>query len=197
MKRTLITLVLIIVICAIIPGAIAADDIVKQVSDLTIAVPTPGSAMLGTSGSMSQFVQNLNEAAYNIVALFNQVMGLLGMSNTTATQNIQTALKTGHQLNGGSLSTGTPAPQPGSTPGPNSGTIMIQTTPGGVQVFIDGELRGSTPEDPGKVLVINGISIGSHSLDLRKQGYSSAQETIQVNPGSWAVLVKTLQAAPG
>lgn len=191
MKSHLNIFVMVIVASVIIPGAFAAEDLVKTASGLSIAVPTTGTAIMGSNESMHQYQGYLDDSANNLVAFFMQVMALLGMSNTNATLNMQNTLQKG--IHHGTTTTSTTS-SPNSEPEP--GSIMIRTKPGGVQVFVDGQYKGSTPEDSSKVLMINGIPIGSHTLDLRKPGYTYAQEIIPVSNGNWVVLFEELQTAP-
>ena len=182
--------------CFVTPGVLAADDIVKKASDLTIAVPTRGSAAMGTNELMYEFHGYLLDSANNLIAFFMQIMELFGMSNSEGAQKMQdtfqSGMSQGYGLKGGAQKT--PAIFPTVIPKP--GSILIRTTPGGVQVYIDDQYKGSTPEDSAKVLVINEVPIGSHSLDLRKLGYTFATENIQVSDGDWIVFVKELQAVP-
>jgi hypothetical protein len=196
MNRTRILFAIIIVACYLSPGALAADDILKKASDLTIAVPTRGSAMLGTNESMNEFHGYLLDSANNLIAFFMQIMELFGMSNSEGALKMQDTFQSGMQQGYGLKGSAQKTPTISPTAIPNPGSMMIRTIPGGVQVYINDQYKGSTPEDSKKVLVINEVAIGSHSLDLRKSGYAFATETIQVNAGDWIIFVKELHAVP-
>lgn len=196
MKATGIILAIIIVVCFITPGVVAADDIVKKASDLTLPVPTRGSAILGTNESMNEYQGSLLDAANSLIAFFTQIMSLFGMSDTVGTQNMQDTFQRGMPLAYASSSGAQMSPSISQTPTPKPGSIMLRTNPGGVQVFVDDQYKGTTPEDSSKVLVINGIPIGSHYLDLRKPGYTFKRESVQVSDGNWIVFFKELQAVP-
>jgi len=196
MKVAGIIFTIVIVACFVTPGVLAADDIIKKASDLTLPVPTRGSAMLGTNESMNEYRGSLLDSANSLIAFFMQIMSLFGMSDAAGTQNMMDTFQSGipQGYGSGSNTQNTPVISPTATPKP--GSIMLRTTPGGVQVFIDDQYEGSTPDDSSKVLVINDIPIGSHYLDLRKPGYTFKRENIQVNDGNWIVFFKELQAVP-
>ncbi len=196
MKVAGIIFTIIIAASFVTPGVLAAEDIVKKASDLTLPVPTRGSAVLGTNESIIEYHGSLLDSANSLIAFFMQIMSLFGMSDSAVTQNMQDTFQSGLPLGYGSTGRAQKTPIVNPTAAPKPGSIMIRTFPGGVQVYVDDQYMGSTPEDSTKVLVINSIPIGSHSLDLRKSGYIFAKESIQVNAGNWIVLFKELQAVP-
>ncbi len=152
--------------------------------------------MLGTNESMTEFRGSLFDSANNLIAFSMQVLGLFGMPNTDISQKMHDTFQSGIQQGAGFTGGAQKPPTISPAAVPKPGSIMIRTTPGGVQVYIDDQYKGSTPEDSTKVLIINEIPVGSHSLDLRKPGYASSQEIIPVDEGNWIVLIKELHAAP-
>lgn len=58
-----------------------------------------------------------------------------------------------------------------------TGSVSVQTSPSGAAIFIDGVRLGISPA------TIPGISPGSHTLVLRRDGYSDLSVPISVNGG--------------
>ncbi len=71
------------------------------------------------------------------------------------------------------------------------GGINISTDPEGASVLIDGEPFGETP------FQIEGISLGSHKVAVRKQGYADYSTTVNIESGKTLPLDVTLTALKG
>jgi|GEM_PF-1096592 len=82
MKFTSIFIILTILFCIYIPyvSAQADDNPVNGIANVTLAVPTTGSAILGTKESMNEYQIWLDERASQIVAYANSILNLLGVS---------------------------------------------------------------------------------------------------------------------
>ena len=86
---------LVLVILTVPP--VNAQDIVENASQISVTVPTIGSAPLGTTESMSQFQMWLNDITNALLSLINQVTDLLGISNTDYVNNMQQTIDQGLQ----------------------------------------------------------------------------------------------------
>ena len=73
---------------------------------------------------------------------------------------------------GQAAATGTQAQVIGS-----SGSLSVTTTPSGAEIFIDNEMKGVSPA------IISGLSAGTHSLGIVKEGYRNISTTISIDPG--------------
>jgi PKD repeat protein len=84
---------------------------------------------------------------------------------------------------------------PGTTILPSgTGSLIIQSTPTGANVYLDGEGRGMTP------LTLRNVTPGTHRLLLTSSGFSDYQETIQLSAGSQHTVTAQMvagQASPG
>jgi hypothetical protein len=73
--------------------------------------------------------------------------------------------------------TGSTSPTTPSQPG-GVGTIAVESSPPGANVYLDGKPSGTTP------VTIPDVNAGSHALLLTMQGYSDASKSIDVAAGS-------------
>lgn len=66
-------------------------------------------------------------------------------------------------------------PDPSSEPSPVSfeGWLVVESEPPGAEVFVDGESYGLTPLD-------EAIGVGTREVEVRKEGYVTARETVEV-----------------
>ncbi len=69
------------------------------------------------------------------------------------------------------------------------GRILVTSTPGGADVFIDRKKVGATPYS-------GQLSSGSHSVRVSKQGYRSAEEIVTIQPNKPRTLDVTLKKGP-
>lgn len=74
-----------------------------------------------------------------------------------------------------------------------SGTLELQSTPGGAEVFVDGKKKGTTPEIAGQNLSIK-LPEGDHEVEVKKAGTGAAKKTVFV--GEDVVQPLTLNIAP-
>ena len=72
------------------------------------------------------------------------------------------------------------------SPKPIYGALNITTTPPGVNVYIDNKYMGQTP------FYTSEIIIGSHSIGLKKENYTSVSENINITKNQTTSLNKTL-----
>jgi hypothetical protein len=82
---------------------------------------------------------------------------------------------------------GTPAPSSASA------VLAVNSTPGGAEIEVDGNFVGSTPSSVP-------VSMGSHNISVKKNGYASWQRTIHVTGGTvnvMAELARPLRASAG
>ena len=92
-----------------------------------------------------------------------------------------------------------PTVYPGSTTASvlkGYGSISVRTTPGGAQVFLNGQYRGSTPSDTSAPLIINEINPGTCSIELRKSGYIFEDQTFELSEGQMVTINKALTRVP-
>jgi len=84
---------------------------------------------------------------------------------------------------------------PGTTILPSgTGSLIIQSTPTGANVYLDGEGRGMTP------LTLSNVTPGTHRLLLTYSGYSDYKETVQLSAGAQHTVTAHMvagQASPG
>lgn len=68
-------------------------------------------------------------------------------------------------------------PEPEEPPAPTTGSLSIQTTPIDAQIYIDGELKGTTPA------ILNDLPVGTCAVELRKENYESQTLTVEIVGG--------------
>ena len=126
MKIAGIIFTIIIVASFVTPGVLAADDIVKKASDLTLPMPTRGSAVFGTNESMTGYHGSLLDSANSLITFFMQIMSLFGMSDSAVTQNMQDTFQSGLPQGYGSTGGAQKTPTVNPTAAPKPGSIMIR-----------------------------------------------------------------------
>ncbi len=84
--------------------------------------------------------------------------------------------------------------EPAAPPPP---LLVVQTQPGGAQVYVDGVAVGSTaPGNSGSYEVTN-LSPGMHRLLLSLEGYRNRFRAVQLKPGETTRITVVLPEAPG
>ena len=79
---------------------------------------------------------------------------------------------------------------PPSDPSPSGqGTLQVNSTPPGAQVFIDGVHRGTTP------LTVQ-VAAGTRTVVVRLSGYPDAQQTVNIVSGAYYTLNATFGTSP-
>ncbi|MBQ5693357.1 MAG: SUMF1/EgtB/PvdO family nonheme iron enzyme [Alistipes sp.] len=73
-------------------------------------------------------------------------------------------------------------------PTPIMGTLNIMSTPGMVDVYVDGKLVGRTP-------MMHDLLVGSHTIELRKQGFKDYKQSIRVEENNVVDIVATMTEA--
>lgn len=74
---------------------------------------------------------------------------------------------------------------------PETGSVRILSSPPGAEVYLNGEYRGTTPA------TISGIPAGTHSLELRADGYDRWTSPVIVQRGGLANISAALHVIPG
>jgi len=69
----------------------------------------------------------------------------------------------------------------------NYGSLFVDATPQGADVYVDGNYEGTSP------LTVSGLAVGPHQLELHLAGYEVAVMTEQVTAGQGTVAYPTLQ----
>lgn len=72
----------------------------------------------------------------------------------------------------------------------SAGRITVASDPAGAEVYVDGELAGSTP-------ATLRIPVGAHQVELKSQGRSAWRQDVRVFPGAEVKLSPTLGTAAG
>ncbi|MDD3740094.1 MAG: PEGA domain-containing protein [Bacteroidales bacterium] len=73
------------------------------------------------------------------------------------------------------------------TPKPNYGQLDISTTPPGVEIYLAGENKGTTP------VTLRQLLVGEYKLELRKTGYASITKNITILHNETTEISETLQ----
>jgi hypothetical protein len=74
----------------------------------------------------------------------------------------------------------------GTTTG--TGSVYVSSTPTGATILLDGTSKGTTPA------TLSGISTGTHTLVIKKTGYTDYQTSVTVSAGKTVSVAATLQA---
>jgi hypothetical protein len=72
-----------------------------------------------------------------------------------------------------------------------TGSISVKSTPSKATIVLDGTTKGTTPAN------LNGISVGSHTLVLKKSGYNDYSTTVTVSSGNTTSISASLITTPG
>ena len=93
MKSSHILLILSILLCFYFP-CISADtdnNLLSNITKVTVGVPPTGTAPLGTKESMTDYQNWLNGCASSLVGYFNSILNIFGLNNLNWNQNIPAA----------------------------------------------------------------------------------------------------------
>ena len=74
-----------------------------------------------------------------------------------------------------------------NAPEPIYGKLNLDSSPGNCEVYLDGKLIGKSPD------VFSNILVGSHTLELRKNGYDSKSQPVSIEEGRITDMEMTLQ----
>ena len=74
-----------------------------------------------------------------------------------------------------------------NAPQPVYGKLNLDSSPGNCEVYLDGKLIGKSPD------VFSNILVGSHTLELRKNGYESQSQKVDIEEGKITDMEMTLQ----
>ena len=75
----------------------------------------------------------------------------------------------------------TPAPTSTATPSSQTASIGLVSTPGSAKIFVDGVYKGLTPPTGSlKPTVVSGLTLESHRVEVRLDGYQTWAKTIKV-----------------
>lgn len=72
---------------------------------------------------------------------------------------------------------------------PKTGTLQVMTAPMGVDVFVNGKLKGQTP------MFVNDLIIGTYTLKLQKQGHATVKKQIEITENQTTAINETLPSA--
>lgn len=82
----------------------------------------------------------------------------------------------------------------------SSGTILISTEPPGIDVYLDGELRGTTREQrPSLIseqLTIDFVPRGKRELQFTRSGYFDLKRTVDIQPKQTVILHEKMKLRP-
>src|ERR1019366_1037554 len=85
----------------------------------------------------------------------------------------------------------TPPPIPHPVPAASPPTLVIVSTPGQSQVYVDDEPVGSTSQQ-GR-LRLTQLAAGQHSVRVSQSGYQESEQTVTLEPGRVTTVSATLQ----
>ncbi|MFQ6056769.1 MAG: PEGA domain-containing protein, partial [Methanosarcinales archaeon] len=86
-------------------------------------------------------------------------------------------------------------PTPTATMTPAFGYISVFSRPFGASIYVDGNYKGTTPEittDASIESNIIKVSVGIHTIKLKKSGYEDYTETVRVSAGETVSIYKKL-----
>lgn len=69
-----------------------------------------------------------------------------------------------------------------------AGVFVIESTPPGAEVYVDGEFVGSTP------IAEHGLAAGRHEIELRKKGWAEWKRQLSVSAGSRARVAAEMES---
>ena len=70
-------------------------------------------------------------------------------------------------------------------PAPIMGAMNVMSTPGMVDVYVDGKLVGRTP-------MMHDLLVGNHTIELRKQGFKDYKQSVRVEENNVVDIVATM-----
>lgn len=116
-------------------------------------------------------------------------LAISARSNVTPREDIE-ALR--RRIEAGARSGGRPHPPPPKPQLPTSQTaqLSVSTEPVGARIFVDGQVRGTSPLGP---LV---VTAGEHTVRVDAPGYLAAERTVTLRPGEPLRLDLALAALP-
>lgn len=68
------------------------------------------------------------------------------------------------------------------------GNLSVNYKPFGAEVYVDGKKLGQSPR------VFNGLLIGNHQVEVRKEGYTTDNKTVMISEGQTANITGTLSS---
>src|ERR1017187_4946017 len=86
---------------------------------------------------------------------------------------------------------GVPPPTPHPAPAASPPTLVIVSTPGQSQVYVDDEPVGSTSQQ-GR-LRLTQLAAGQHSVRVSQSGYQESDQTVSLEPGRVTTVTASLQ----
>ena len=76
-----------------------------------------------------------------------------------------------------------------NNPLPIYGTLLLNGTPAGATIYIDGKQMGKTPR------VVNDLLIGQHNVTIQKDGFAKYEQTVMIHEGQEQTMRYTLVTA--
>jgi hypothetical protein len=77
-----------------------------------------------------------------------------------------------------------------TVPPQETGSVQLNSTPPGAEIYLDHEYRGTTPA------IITAIPAGNHTVEIRRPGYDSWSAPVTVRAGSPATISAMLTSIP-
>ena len=68
------------------------------------------------------------------------------------------------------------------------GNLSVNYKPFGAEVYVDGKMFGQSPR------VFNGLLVGNHQVEVRKEGYTTDRKTVMISEGQTANIMGTLSS---
>jgi hypothetical protein len=84
----------------------------------------------------------------------------------------------------------THGPTPTPAPSPTTGTISVSSSPSGTNVYLDDTYKGIAP------LTITDVSTGTHTIEVKLEGYEDWSTSVQVTAGETLPVPATLTLIP-
>ena len=168
----------------------AGSEAVVQATMNPVYQPTTGDIIVSSVPDGASIYLN---GGYRGITLQGNAFDISGVTPGTHTIAL---MKSGYQdyttrvsVSAGSIVTVSATLNPGSKP-PSTGSITIQSTPSGANVYLDNEYKGFSP------LTLSDVTAGSHVVTLKMTGYTDASYTIQVASGQSTQVLGTLAPVP-
>lgn len=168
----------------------AGSESVVSLSMTPVYQPTTGDIQVS---SVPEGAAIYLDGNYRGNTLSGNPFDITGVSPGTHTVSL---LKSGYQdystsvsVTAGGTATISAALTQGSLP-PATGSIVIQSSPSGADVYLDNVYKGLSP------VTLNDVTAGSHIVTFRMSGYTDAQYTTTVTAGQSSTVMGMLSPVP-
>lgn len=164
-------------------------------STMTLSSVTPATAQANTS-SVGVTVAGTGLSSVSSLYLFNSdysnrtaSLGTLAANSVTGTFDLSTVSPDTYQI---CVKDSTGAEKCGlsfAVTTDKVGTIDLSSTPSGASVYVDSTYKGVSP------CIIPGVAVGTHTVKLTLDGYSTWSKSVKVTYGSNTTIVADLSSA--